>query len=208
MAILKKDSLKKELLEVEVKSRNALRKWLLKNHERSESVWIITYKKSSPELYLPYSELVDECLCFGWIDSLPRKVDEERTKHLISPRSARSNWSAVNKKKVSALTKSGLMHTAGQLVVEKAKKSGTWTALDKASILELPVDLIKELKAHGSALAYFEAFPPSTKRGILEWIGNAKRPETRTKRCQETAHAASKNERVLNWKAKRNSSGK
>jgi uncharacterized protein YdeI (YjbR/CyaY-like superfamily) len=187
---------------VEVKTRDQLRKWLMANHKQKQSVWLVTYKKAVPEFYLSYSDLVDECLCFGWIDSLPRKVDEQRTKHLISPRNPKSNWSKVNRTKALALIESGRMHKSGLCRITEAKASGTWTALESVENLELPLDLVKELRLLPPAWENFGRFPPSVKRGILEWIQNAKTIETRVRRCHLTAQSAQKNERVLGAKRK------
>lgn len=191
-----------DLDSVEVKSRDQLRKWLTANHKQKLSVWLVTYKKSVPEFYLSYSDVVDECLCFGWIDSLPRKVDEQRTKHLISPRNPKSNWSKINKTKAISLIESGRMHESGLCKIRDAKASGTWNALDSVENLESPIDLATELRRLPPAWENFGRFPPSVKRGILEWIQSAKTTETRIRRCRLTAQRAQENERVLGAKRK------
>ena len=114
---------------VEVKMRSDLRSWLLTNHSQERGVWLVTYKKSS-KYYLPYSDIVQECICFGWIDSLPRKLDETRTMLYISPRKKGSNWSKVNKEYVFLLQQAGLLHAAGVQKIEQAKKDGSWSFLD------------------------------------------------------------------------------
>lgn len=177
---------------VEVKTRSDLRKWLFEHHLQKEGIWLVTYKKSQ-EHYLPYNDIVEECLCFGWIDSLPRKLDEQRTMLYISPRKKESNWSKANKERVERLQNAGLLHEAGLQKIEQAKKDGSWSFLDDVETLLSPDDLKLALSKNTIAQKNFEAFPPSAKRGILEWIKNAKRAETRAKRIQDTVEKAAKN---------------
>lgn len=180
---------------VEVRTRSALRTWLLNNHLQTQGVWLVTYKKNS-EHYLPYSDIVKECLCFGWIDSLPRKLDENRTMLYLSPRRKGSNWSKVNKEYVAQLQQEGLLHPAGLEKIEEAKQDGSWSFLDDVEALILPEDLQLALAQNKAAYDYWEAFPPSAKKGILEWIKNAKKPETRAKRIRDTVDKAAKNVRA------------
>lgn len=182
------------------KTRNDWRKWLLKNHKKEKSIWLIIYKKESKIKSVYYPEAVEEALCFGWIDSKPNKRDNESFYQFFSKRNPKSNWSAVNKKKVEKLINAGLMTEVGLEMIELAKKTGTWTALDNVENLTLPEDLIKALKKEKSAFENFEAFPISVKRGILEWIQNAKKAETREKRINETASLASRNIRANQYK--------
>ena len=181
-------------------SRSCWRGWLSANHQESSGVWLITYKKASGKPRLEYSESVEEALCFGWVDSLPRKLDEERSMLYFAPRKNGSGWSALNKQRVESLIQNGLMMPAGLAKVEAAKKDGTWSKLDDVDALVIPDDLRAELRKHEHANKFFEAFPKSVKRGILEWILNAKRQETRLKRIAETARLASNNERANQWK--------
>lgn len=182
------------------KTRNDWRKWLLKNHKKEKSIWLIIYKKESKIKSVYYPEAVEEALCFGWIDSKPNKRDNESFYQFFSKRNPKSNWSAVNKKKVEKLINAGLMTEVGLEMIELAKKTGTWTALNNVENLTLPEDLIKALKKEKSAFENFEAFPRSVKRGILEWIQNAKKAETREKRINETASLASRNIRANQYK--------
>jgi uncharacterized protein YdeI (YjbR/CyaY-like superfamily) len=184
---------------VEVKSREELRTWLKANHTSSSSVWLLVWKKPSP-FYIPYGAIVEEVLCFGWIDSQPRVHDEHRSKLRLSPRSPKSGWSAVNKKRVEALIASGRMTRAGLKAVEAAKASGTWTALDAAHAGKIPADLQAAFKKHKGSRGNFDAFPPSTRKAILEWISLAKRAETRAARIEETARRAAKGERANQWR--------
>ena len=179
-----------------VESADDLRQWLEANHAQAGSVWTVRWKKVSGRSALAYTDLVDELLCFGWIDSLPRKLDAVRTMLLISPRKPRSGWSAVNKAKIERLIADGRMHPAGLAAIERAKADGSWTLLDSSSNLEVPPDLEAALVLLPPAETHFLAFPPSARRGILEWIAQAKTPTTRQKRIDETARMAQQNERA------------
>lgn len=183
---------------IEVRSRSQLRTWLAKNQGRSDGVWIVTHKKGRGP-HVPWAEVVEELLCVGWIDSKPRKLDEDRTMLLAAPRKPASAWSKLNKERVATLTKAGRMRPSGLAVVEAAKRSGRWSALDAVEALEIPPDLATALDAAPPAAAHFSAFPRSAKRGILEWILAAKRPETRAQRIEETARRARKNQRANQW---------
>lgn len=189
----------KDFPQVEVRSRAELRAWLASHHEQETSIWLVRWKAGTPH-FLSYGDTVDEALCFGWIDSLPRKLDKDRTMTLPSPRKPGSGWSAVNKRKVETLIAAGLMTPAGLAKIEVAKADGSWTALDHARQAELPDDLVVALAAHPPAAENFQAFPPSTRRAILEWIGLAKRPETRVIRIETTARDAQANRRANQWR--------
>ena len=185
---------------VHPKSRAEWRKWLEENQARKEGIWLISYKKDTGKPRFDYDESVEEALCFGWVDSKPAKLDEERSMLWFAPRKPKTNWSKLNKDRVEKMIKAGLMAPAGLAKVEAAKKDGSWNALDGVEALEIPPDLAKALSKNKTAREYFEAFPRSVKRGILEWILNAKRPETRAKRIEETVTLAEKNIRANQWR--------
>ena len=176
-----------------VESAEMLRDWLEENHNKSDSIWLVKWKKDSGKPYISYEEIVDVLLCFGWIDSLPRKLNEEKSMLRISPRNPKSNWSATNKAKVEALMNEGKMAPSGIRAVNKAKENGTWDFLNDVEELTVPPDLKKELTKYDKAEYYFNRFPPSSKRGILEWIKTSKKETTREKRIRETAFKASDN---------------
>jgi uncharacterized protein YdeI (YjbR/CyaY-like superfamily) len=182
------------------KSRADWRKWLEENHVRTEGVWLISYKKTTGKPRFDYDEAVEEALCFGWVDSKPNKLDDERSLLWFAPRKAGTNWSKLNKERVEKLIKAGLMTPAGLFKVEAAKKDGTWNALDGVEELKIPPDLAKALSWNKTAKEYFDAFPRSVKRAILEWILNAKKSETRAKRIEETVTLAEKNIRANQWR--------
>ena len=180
---------------VEVKTRSNLREWLQVYYGQKSGIWLVTYKKNH-KYYLPYNDIVEECLCFGWVDSLPRKLDEQQTMLYISPRRKGSNWSKANKDRVEKLQQRGLIHKSGLAKIEQAQQDGSWSFLDDVEALILPDDLKLAFSKHKIAQENWNAFPPSSKRGILEWIKNAKRPETRKKRIQKTVQKASINKKA------------
>ena len=181
---------------VHAKSRVEWRKWLEKNHTRNEGIWLISYKKAIGKLRVDYDESVEEALCFGWIDSKRNKLDDERTMLWFAPRRAGTGWSKLNKDRVQKLIKAKWMAPAGLAKVNAAKKDGSWNALDSVEALEIPSDLAEAFSKNETARGYFEAFPRSVKRAILVWISNAKKPETRAKRIEETVTKAEQNIRA------------
>ncbi len=185
-----------DLPRIEVTSRAQLRAWLEAHHETSGSVWLVIWKKQDLERHLPYDAIVEEVLCFGWVDSLPRKLDAERSMLLLSRRRRGSAWSAANKVRIARLIAAGKMAPAGLAAVEAAKADGSWSFLDDVERLEVPPDLADALARLPEAAKHFAAFPRSVRRGILEWIKQAKRPETRTRRIEETAREAAQNRRA------------
>ncbi|QLE01843.1 YdeI/OmpD-associated family protein [Galbibacter sp. BG1] len=178
---------------IEVRSAKELRDWLTANHDLKDSFWLITYKKQSNFPYLSYNDIVDELICFGWVDSMPKKLDVQRTMRRISPKASESNWSGVNKRRVKKLTASGKMMPPGIAKVKIAKENGSWNFLDEVEQLIIPYDLEAALNSQPQAYYFFNRFPKSSKRNILEWIKSAKKETTRCKRISETALKASKN---------------
>ena len=168
---------------LEVRSRDELREWLARNHASSPSVWLVTWKKHTA-FYLSFGDLVEELLCWGWIDSQTRGVDADRTSVLIAPRNPKSAWSAVNKEKVAKARASGAMTEAGERLIRIAQESGMWEFLDDVERLEVPGDLAQAL---GDLRDGWEAYPRSVKRGTLEWIKTAKTDTTRRKRIAQVA---------------------
>jgi len=181
-------------------SADAWRNWLASNHIKEKNIWLIIYRKESKTKSVYYPEAVDEALCFGWVDSKPNKRDSESYYQFFAKRNPKSNWSKINKEKVERLFKANKMAAAGMEMISIAKANGTWNALDEVEELVIPPDLKKALKTVPNALTNFEAFPKSVKRGILEWILNAKLPDTRMKRITETVALAAKNERANQYR--------
>ncbi len=194
----KKENMEKEIEIFYPKSREEWREWLHLYHENKQSVWLIYYKKKSNILTITYSEAVDEALCFGWIDSKSKPVDENKYMQFFSKRKEKSVWSRVNKEKIERLTKEGLMEKKGFEIVEKAKKNGSWTILDEAEALIIPADLEQEFEKRPNAKLYFLSLSRSDKRNILQWLVLAKRNETRVKRIIEIVPLAYMRGRTLN----------
>lgn len=182
------------------KNIQSWRKWLKYNHLLEKSVWLIIYKKDSGTPSITYSEAVDEALCFGWIDSKPNKRDNKSFYQYFSKRNPKSNWSRVNKEKIKRLQKAGKIAPAGLAMIQLAKETGTWNALDDVENLVIPQDLQNAFDNNKIAFEYHQQFPRSVKRGILEWIFNAKRATTRKKRIKETVELAEKNIRANQYK--------
>jgi uncharacterized protein YdeI (YjbR/CyaY-like superfamily) len=189
------------LLLVHAPTRAAWRAWLAANHTQSASIWLVLNRKGSGLPHLPAEEAAEEALCFGWIDSRPAKLDAQRSMLLVSPRRPGSAWSGVNKRRVEKLRAAGLMAPAGLAAIERAKADGSWALLDGASALEEPADLKAAL--NGAALEAWQGFPPSHRRANLEWIAQAKRPETRAARIAEIARLAALGQRANIWKGPR-----
>ncbi|MDX2019649.1 MAG: YdeI/OmpD-associated family protein [Deltaproteobacteria bacterium] len=190
-----------EITKLEVKSRKELRRWLQKNHAQSRGCWVITFKKHVGKWQTTAEEVGEEALCFGWVDSKVGKVDADRSMLLITPRKPNSRWSRTNKQRIAKLEQAGLLEPAGAAMVALAKSSGTWSALDAVEDLVLPPDLKARFKLEAKvALQNFDAFPRSVKRGILEWILTAKKPQTRADRIEQTVTMAARNERANQWR--------
>ncbi|MFN6477059.1 YdeI/OmpD-associated family protein [Nostoc sp. DedQUE07] len=173
------------------------RKWLEENHRTSLGVWLIYYKVKSDKPSVRYSEAVKEALCFGWIDSKVKSLDEERYMQIFTPRKSKSVWSKLNKQYIEELIEQGLMTTVGLEKIEAAKQDGSWNSLDAIEALIIPLDLKQVLEANPTAKGYFEAFNNSSKKNILFWIDSAKRPETRLKRIEQTVNSAAINKNPL-----------
>jgi uncharacterized protein YdeI (YjbR/CyaY-like superfamily) len=172
------------------------RQWLAANHDSAPGVWVIRYKQAAKEPTLSYAEIAEEALCFGWIDSTQRKLDDERSLLMVTPRKPKSGWSKVNKERIERLTAQGLMMPAGQAKIDAAKADGSWTALDASEAMIMPDDLGAALATNAEAQRYFDAFPPSSKKIIFHWISSAKTEATRTKRVEETVRLAAQNIRA------------
>ena len=170
-----------------VRSRAGLRGWLEQHHAGPGPVWLASYKKHHPD-YMPYEPQVEELLCWGWIDSVTRALDADRSMILIAPRRVTSAWSAINKAHVDRARASGAMTPAGEARIAAAIANGQWTFLDDVERLEMPPDLAAALESGGRAA--WDACPRSVKRGCLQWIKTAKTASTRASRIAEVAKDA------------------
>jgi len=190
---------KRELKTFYASNRKAWRKWLEKNHQTSPGIWLIYYKKSSGKKRVPYNDAVEEALCFGWIDSTIKSIDDESFMQRFTPRKPKSGWSGLNKKRIEKLIAEGLMTEAGLEKIEIAKKNGSWESLDgiyaPAEQLHIPGDFNKALSKNKKANPNFENFPLFTRRQFLYWINAAKRPETRKARIAIAVKMCAANKR-------------
>jgi len=178
-----------ELKTFYAKDRKTWRRWLEKNHVKSTGIWLVYYKKASGKPRVSYNDAVEEALCFGWIDSTAKSLDDERYMQRFTPRKPKSGWSGINKERIEKIIASGLMTEAGLVKIEAAKKDGSWNSLDKiyapADQLMAPPDLEKALLRNKKAKTNFNNFPVFTRRQFLSWINSAKRPETRQTRIKQ-----------------------
>lgn len=188
---------------VHAETRAAWREWLIANHDTTASAWLVSWKKATGKPAISYDDAVSESLAVGWVDSRPRTLDDERTMLYFSPRKPTSAWSRPNKIRIDALRRGGLMLPAGEAAVAVAVANGQWTVLDEVEDLVVPDDLAAAFAAHDGSRENWDLFPPSARRGILEWIVTAKRAETRTTRVNETARLAALGERAAQWNPKR-----
>lgn len=184
---------------VHAETRADWRDWLLAHEDDTDGVWLVSWKKATGRPAVPYAEAVEEGLCVGWIDSRPGKLDEERSLLWFAPRRNGSAWSRPNKERVARLSAAGLMRPRGAAIVAAAQRDGSWNRLDDVEDLVEPDELRAALDADPTARAAWDNFPRSAKRGILEWIVQAKRPETRTARVGTTVSEAHAGRRANQW---------
>ncbi len=173
---------------LEFDNREEWREWLSENHDRESEVWLVYYKKESGLPTIGYGESVEEALCFGWVDSLIKKIDEQKYARKFTPRKEDSNWSEVNKKRVAKMIKANRMTEQGLRLVDAAKKLGTWDApkTKPKFNLEMTEAFAQALNNNPEAEEFFKSLAPTYQKQYLLWIATAKRPETRQKRIDES----------------------
>lgn len=175
---------------LEPRDRAEWRAWLADNHAASPGVWVGVGKKGGTATTLTYEAAVEEALCFGWIDSIVKRLDEHRYRQLYTPRHPGSGWAPSNKRRVEKLIAEDRMTPAGLAVIEAAKADGSWALLDDVEDLIVPDDFAEALRQDPTAEANFSAFSDSTRKMTLYWIATAKRPDTRAKRIAEAVRAS------------------
>jgi len=179
-------------------NRNAWRSWLESNHGFSDGVWLYHFKKTSGKTGLTHEEAVEEALCFGWIDSKLRRVDEEKYVLRYTPRKPGSVWSKVNKEKAEILIGQGNMTEAGLLKIEEAKKAGRWqSAYTNTERDSTPKDLEDALKKSEKAWQNFNTFANSYRNLYVGWVSAAKTAETRRNRIDIVVRQALENKKLL-----------
>lgn len=176
------------------KNRKSWRVWLEKNHDKERAVWLVYDKGNNRSM--SWQDIVQEALCYGWIDSRPGKVSETQSKIYVSKRKPKSVWSKINKRHVELLVKEGLMQPAGLASIKRAKQNGSWNALDLSDNMVYPAELIELFNKNDTAKKNFDNFPPGTRRNTLQWIYDAKTEGTKRKRIQQIVEAAQENIRL------------
>lgn len=178
------------------KNRNELRKWFEKNHDKEKEIWVGFYKKDSGKANFTWSQSVDQALCFGWIDGIRKSIDEDRYMIRFTPRNPKSNWSAINIKKIKELTKLGLMHPAGIEAFKKRedKRSEVYSFEQDKVKLSKKYELI--FKSDKKAWEFFQSLPPSTKKPSIWWVMSAKKEETQLRRLDILIKSSEEGEKV------------
>jgi len=179
-------------------SRADWREWLAANHRTSSGVWLVMWKKRAAQPTVTYEEAVEEALCFGWIDGVLYRVDDDRTMEWFAPRKPKSTWAQSNKERVARLETAGLMTDAGRAAIELARANGSWQSLEIIDALIVPDDLAAALAELPGARELFDASSASVRRAALAWVYQAKRPQTRAGRVEQIAATAGRGERISN----------
>jgi uncharacterized protein YdeI (YjbR/CyaY-like superfamily) len=191
--------MEKEIKKLTPKSPKAWRTWLEKNYQSDETVWVVVSKKDAPKPTLSRSEALDEALCYGWIDSTTRPLDDHYFLQSFCRRKPKSVWSKINKDKVALLIREGRMAPPGLESIAIANANGYWSILDDVEALIIPADLEKGLKKKATANTYFNALSRSDKKRLLQWIVMAQRADTRQKRIDEIVTAAAAGTKPLQF---------
>ena len=183
--------------ELYVTNRDDWREWLRKNYETEKEIWLIYYKKHTGKPSVPYNDSVEEALCFGWVDSIIKKIDDEKFARKFTPRKSESKWSEANKKRAGKMIKEERMTTSGLTKIRKAKKSGEWFKIPPArKALVIPQYVKEALAKNKKALENFNNLAKSYKRQYVGWISSAKKKETRKRRLTEAVSLLEKNEKL------------
>lgn len=180
-----------ELDTLDIRTRKEWRTWLRKNHQSSPGVWVICHKEHTGVASLPYEDLVREALCFGWIDSLIKRLDDQRYARKVTPRQPASRWSDLNRRRWAELEAAGLLEAAGKAAAPTKHSYGP-----KPIIPELPAYIAKAFKANATAWAFFQSLPARERRNFVVWIHIAKREETRERRIREAVDLLARGERL------------
>lgn len=164
------------------KNASDWREWLHNNHHSSTGVYLILYKVNSPFESMRWEEAVQVAICYGWIDSTVRNIDEHSRKQIFSPRKDKSVWSKLNKTYIEKLTAENLMHESGLAKIETAKQNGSWNSLDDVEDLIIPEDLTQAFEQNQTAFKNYKNFSRSYRKSYLYWLNQAKKAETRNSR--------------------------
>jgi uncharacterized protein YdeI (YjbR/CyaY-like superfamily) len=184
--------------QIHVSTRGQWRKWLAENHDKEENgIWLVFYKKEAGRPSLGYEDSVEEALCFGWIDSLIKRIDSNKYCRKFTPRKDDSSWSNTSKKRVEKIIKEGRMTEFGLAKIEAARKLGSWDMSPRPLInMDVPQDLSEALARNRKAKDFFELLAPTYQRHFISWIATAKKPETRGKRLKESMALLGRGEKL------------
>ncbi|XLS27964.1 YdeI/OmpD-associated family protein [Flavobacteriaceae bacterium M23B6Z8] len=171
--------------ELDFPTKEAFRAWLEENHTTSTGIYLILYRLSSDNHNMRWEEAVQEALCFGWIDSTVKRIDDERRRQLFTPRKPKSVWSKLNKSYIKNLIKEKRMHPSGLAKIAQAKKDGSWTALDDVENGIIPEDLQKAFDENPKAFENYNGFSRGYRKSYLYWLNQAKREATRQQRIEK-----------------------
>jgi len=167
--------------------RDQWRDWLSVNHAAEAGIWLVFYKKETSRLTIAYEAAVEEAICFGWIDSIIKKIDTARYARKFTPRTDKSKWSPLNKKRASKMIKERRMTEVGLAKIKAAKKTGLWDKDARPQIsLDVPPEFAKALARNKKAKEYFDKLAPSYRKHYIGWIAVAKRMETKKRRIEES----------------------
>ena len=168
------------------KDSKALEKWMKKNHGKAEGLWVKIAKASTGIKSITHSDALDLALCYGWIDGLRRRLDDQYFLQKFTPRTSSSTWSVINQQKVATLIKEGRMQPGGLAAIEAAKKNGRWESAYKSQkTIEVPADLQESLDNNKKAKTFFSKLSSQNRFAILFRIGKVKRPDTRARKIEE-----------------------
>ena len=181
---------------VHPKSIAEWRSWLAAHHAETNGAWLAGWTRASGKPTLDYGQIVEEALCFGWIDSVVNKLEDGRMAQLLTPRRRGSGWSRSNKERIERLVADGRMTAAGIRVIEAAKADGSWTLLDASEALLEPPELSAALDANPKARRQWDAFSKSPRKALIFWVTSAKRPETRERRVRTIVEEAAQGRRA------------
>ena len=177
------------------KSAAHFRRWLERHHGTATELWVGFYKKASAKRGISYAEAVDQALCYGWIDGIKKRVDEDGYTHRFSPRTSKSVWSTINTRRAEELTRLGLMQPPGLAAFEKRDpaRSGLYSFENRSR--SFPAPFLRRFEANKKAWSFFEAQPPGYRRVAVFWVMSAKQEETRQRRLAQLIHASENDRR-------------
>jgi uncharacterized protein YdeI (YjbR/CyaY-like superfamily) len=183
--------MKSQLITLDFQKRASWRQWLAKHCASSPGVWLLRYKEHTGVESMPYEDLVREALCFGWVDSLIKRVDADRYAIKVTPRRPTSKWSDLNRRRWAELKAAGLLAPPG---LAAAPTENTYAP--KPSVPELPAYIARAFRSDANAWRFFQSLPERSRRDFVVWIHIAKRPETRERRIRESLELLAKGRRL------------